>query len=91
MDNCTGVGDWVSTFVAGGRVLGTWTVDASGDTRDRSQNPGLADFSEALPGTLTKDLTRSPTWWGATILVDDFGRDARLNYKCILVEYRSHS
>ena len=56
-------------MVAGGRFCGTETVAASVDARARSQNAGLADFSEPLPGTLTKDLTRSPTWWGATIVV----------------------
>ena len=51
-----------------GRFCGTEIVAAREEARARSQNEGLADCSEPLPGILTNDLTRSPTWWGATIV-----------------------
>ena len=62
-------GDRLRTLVAGGRYCGTETVAAKVEARARSQDVGLADFSEPLPGILTNDLTRLPTWWGATIIV----------------------
>ena len=45
---------------AGGNVCGTRTEAASDDTFERSRHSEPADFSVPLPGTRTRDLTKSP-------------------------------
>ena len=54
---------------AGGSVVGT-TTDAAKDealAKSRHSDPAVG-YSEPLPGTRMRDLTKSPTSCGATIL-----------------------
>lgn len=69
--DAVGCWDCLLPVRAAGKLGFTGTEAAKVDARDKSQHTDPADLSEPLPGTRTRERTKSPVLWGATILTGD--------------------